>query len=140
MIPKRKPLPANRKARRAEGVKLVKIKRGGGSSGRPSLVERLKAAIQSHDPSVVMSPGLVTGETGWLFHRAGVFTYAVVAGKSRVTLHVVPMQDDQARHARYKKLIPTGEFGKGCIRFKPDAPVDVAVIARLIQEYAEDAS
>jgi hypothetical protein len=130
MIPKRKPIPGNRKARRAEGVKLIKPKRGGGGGGGPSLAEALKRVIADNDPSVVMSAGLMLGEKGWLFHRQGRFAYAVTSGKG-VTLHAVALHGDI--HADFKKRIPMGEFGKGLIKFKPDAKVDLNVIAALVQ-------
>lgn len=129
MLPKRKPVPANRKARRAEGVKLIKPKRGGGDGGTP-LAEALKQVIITHDPSAEMSPGLLLGEKGWLFHRDGRFAYAVTTGKG-VTLHAVALHGDI--HAAFKKRLPVGDFGKGCIRFKSDAKVDMNVIADLIQ-------
>jgi len=39
-------------------------------------------------------------------------------------------------HGRYKKLIRNGDFGKGCIRFKPDASVEQDVVAQLIRDCA----
>jgi len=136
VIPKRKPIPANRKARRAEGIRLIKPKRGGGSFG-PSLLNALIATINDHDPDVVMSPGLMMGEKGWLFHAHGAFRYAVVAGKTRISLHAVALQVHPTLYAAYKKRISFGDVGKSNIRFKPDAKVDLAVMAAFIQDCAK---
>ncbi len=131
MIPKRKPVPINRKTRRAEGIKLIKPKRGGGGGdGGASLAEALKRVIADNDPSVVMSAGLMLGEKGWLFHRDGRFAYAVTTGKE-VTLHAVALHGDI--HADFKKRIPMGVFGKGLIKFKINAEVDLNIIAALVQ-------
>jgi hypothetical protein len=137
MIPKRKPTPANRHTRRAQGIKLIKIKRGNTPPGPPPLIETFKRVVHDNDPSVVMTAGLMMGEKGWLFHCDGQFRYAVAAGKTRVTLHAMPMYCHEAIHRTYKKLIPNGDFGKGCIRFKPETKVDMDIIARFIRDCAK---
>ncbi|MSO97874.1 MAG: hypothetical protein EXR11_06605 [Rhodospirillaceae bacterium] len=135
MIPKRKPLAANRKSRRAQGVRLIKLKRP--PQGPSVLIEAFKRIIVENDQSVSMSAGLMMGEKGWTFHRAGEFRYAVASGKTRVTLHALPMYCQPKIHTAYKKRIANGDFGKGCIRFKFDAKVDLDVIATFIRDCAE---
>ena len=135
MIPKRKPTAANRKARRAQGVRLTKPKRP--PQGPYALIEAFKRVIVENDPSVSMSLGLMMGEKGWTFHRAGEFRYAVASGKTRVTLHALPMYCQPKIHAAYKKRVPNGDFGKGCIRFKFEADVDLNVIAAFIRDCAK---
>ncbi len=139
MIPKRQPIAANRATRRAEGIKLIKIKRGKPPSGPSPLIEAFKRAITENDPSVSITQGLMTAEKGWLFHRKDEFMYAVTASKTRVTLHAMPMYCNEAIHRVYKKLIVNGDFGKGCIRFKPHDTVDIRLIARLIADCAKAA-
>ena len=139
MIPKRQPIAANRATRRAEGIKLIKIKRGKPPSGPSPLIEAFKRTITENDPSVSITQGLMTAEKGWLFHRKGEFMYAVTASKTRVTLHAMPMYCNEAIHRVYKKLIVNGDFGKGCIRFKPHDTVDISLIARLIADCAKAA-
>jgi hypothetical protein len=137
MLPQRKPKAANRHTRRAQGVKLVKIKRGGPPSGPSSLVALLKRTIDDNDAAVVATEGIMGGEKGWLFHSDGEFKYAIGVGKTRVTLHAMPMYANRQIHSCYKKLITNGDFGKGCIRFKPDATVDASIIARFIRDCAK---
>jgi hypothetical protein len=137
MIPKRKATPANRKTRRAQGVKLVTIKRGKPPSGPSPLIAVLKRVIEASDGSVVTTQGLMGGEKGWLFHREGKFKYAILAGKTRVSLHALPMYEQPTINRTYKKLMTNGDFGKGCIRFKPDATVDENLIARFIRDCAK---
>jgi hypothetical protein len=137
MLPQRKPKAANRHTRRAQGVHLVKVKRGGPPSGPSCLVALLKRAIDDNDATVVATEGIMSDEKGWLFHRAGEFKYAIGVGKTRVTLHSMPMYANPQIHRSYKALITNGEFGKGCIRFKPDATVDAAIIARFIRDCAK---
>jgi len=132
MIPKRKPEPGNRRARRAAGMKTIKIKR----PPPTSLADILVRLIIENDPSVTGNPGLLMGEKGVVFHRGSDFAYAVTTGKTRVTLHVMAIHCQPELHARYKKLIRNGDFGKGCIRFKPDASVEQDVVAQLIRDCA----
>ncbi|MDX2142890.1 MAG: DUF1801 domain-containing protein [Rhodospirillaceae bacterium] len=140
MIPKRKPLPGNRKSRRAAGL-APRIKRGGpkGPSGA-QLAEQLARAVAANDASVARIDGLMMGERAVMFHRTvdgkSVFAYAVTAAKNRVTLHAMPMYCAPAIHAAFKKRIANGDFGKGCIRFKPGAEMDMNVIAELIRACA----
>jgi hypothetical protein len=143
MIPKRKPAPANRKARRAAGLNAVKPKSKPGGPRGPSgvaLADRLSRVVAANDASVTRSDGLMMGEKGAVFHRAkdgaAVFAYAVTVGKNRVTLHAMPMYCEPKIHAAYKKRIKTGHFGKGCIRFKPAAEVDLDVIAAFVRDCA----
>jgi hypothetical protein len=137
MLPKRKPTAANRHTRRAQGVKLVKVKRGGPPAGPSPLVALLKRAIDDNDPAVVATEGIMGGEKGWLFHSDGACKYAIGVGKTRVTLHSMPMYANPQIHRSYKKLINNGDFGKGCIRFKPDAAIDATIIARFIRDCAK---
>jgi hypothetical protein len=137
MIPKRQPIALNRKTRRAEGIKLIKIKRGKPPSGPSSLIEALKRVITENDSAVSMTEGLMMAEKGWLFHRDGQFMYAVTSNKTRVTLHVMPMSRNDTIRRAYQKLIANGDFGKGCIRFKLNDNVDLGVIARLICDCAK---
>jgi len=136
MIPKRQATPANRQTRRAQGIKLVKVKGGKPPSGPSPLLAILKRVIEANDDSVAGTAGRMMGEKGWLFHCEGKFKYAVVAGKTRVTLHALPMYENQSIHRTYQNLISNGDFGKGCIRFKPDATLDESVIARFIRDCA----
>ena len=101
--------------------------------------EAFKRTITENDPSVSITQGLMTAEKGWLFHRKDEFMYAVTASKTRVTLHAMPMYCNEAIHRVYKKLIVNGDFGKGCIRFKPHDTVDIRLIARLIADCAKAA-
>jgi hypothetical protein len=135
VIAKRKPIAVNRKARRAQGLRLAKLKRP--PQGPSPLIEAFKRIIVANDTSVSQSSGLMMGEKGWMFHRSGEFTYAVTAGKSRVTLHAMPMYCEPKIHDAYKKRIANGDFGKGCIRFKPDANVDLDLIAAFICDCAK---
>jgi hypothetical protein len=100
------------------------------------MVTLLRRLVRHNDPKAVESQGLLMGERGWLYHRAGHFAYAVTAGAKRVTLHALPMYCDPALHAAGRRLIPEGDFGKGCVRFKPDAEVDATVLARFIRACA----
>lgn len=137
MIPKRKPAAANRQQRRATGTHVKTQKRGKPPTGPSPLVDAFKRIIVDNDATVVVSSGLMMGEKGWMFHREKEFTYAVTGGKTRVSLHAMPMYCDPKIHSKFKKLITNGDFGKGCIRFKPDAEVDVKLIAQFIRECAK---
>lgn len=116
MIPKRKPVAANRKARRAHGLTAKRPKRSGPpGGGPPALIEDLKRLILENDRSVSMTPGLMAGEKGWLFHRAGALTYAVTATDKLVTLRI----------------------GAALHRFGAHRRPDLAVLANAIRAHAD---
>lgn len=129
-VAQRKPKPANRRARRAAGIQRPARKPKPPSGA--GLVEILRRVVRDNDPSVIECRGLLMGEAGWTFHRDGRFAYAVTQGKTRVSLHAMPMYCEPAIHAAYVKRIRDANFGKGCIRFKPDAEVDVDLLAEFI--------
>jgi hypothetical protein len=141
MIPQRKAAPANRKARRATGLVRSRAKTGGPKPPAGArLAEALARTIAANDPAVTRGDGLIMGEKAAMFHRPGagkpVFAYAVAVGKSRVTLHAMPMYCEPKIHKAFKKRIAGGDFGKGCIRFRPDAAVDMGVVAEFIRACA----
>lgn len=144
MIPKRKPVPANRATRRAQDAGRTKSRVKSGGPKPPSglkLAEALARTIAANDATVTRNDGVMGGEKGVVFHRTAggksVFAYAVTAGKSRVTLHAMPMYSEPKVHAAFKARVAGGDFGKGCILFKPDATVDLNVIAELIRACAK---
>lgn len=135
-VAKRKPVPANRRARRAAGVTAIEIKRPRPPSGA-ALVAALRRLICENDSHAVESPGIMMGERGWLYHRNGDYAYAVAQGKTRVTLHLMPMYCDPSIHKAYAGRVRGGDFGKGCIRFKFDAEPEWDKLTDLVRRCAQ---
>lgn len=133
-VAKRKPEPGNRRARCAAGLQ-PKVKKSKPPPG-DDLVAFLRRLIRDNDPAVMESRGLIMGEGGWTYHREGRFAYAVTQGKTRVSFHAMPMYCNPEIHASYAKRVRGGSFGKGCIRFKPDAAPDRDVLGEFVRACA----
>jgi hypothetical protein len=136
-VARKKPQPANRRSRRAAGEGNGRRPNGPRPPAGATLVEALRRIVRDNDAEATESRGLMMGEGGWMFHRDGEFAYAVTVGKTRVTLHVMPMYCSPSIHAAYSKRIRDGKFGKGCIRFKLDAAPELSSIAALIRDCAK---
>lgn len=133
-VAKRKPQPANRRARRALGLRSANTKPKPPSGD--DVVETLRHLVRDNDASVTESRGLIMGESGWTFHRDGRFAYAVTRGKTRISLHAMPMYCNPEIHAAYAKRVRGANFGKGCIRLKLDAEVDRDILGEFIRACA----
>ncbi|MEO6149125.1 MAG: hypothetical protein ABIN95_09080, partial [Mucilaginibacter sp.] len=51
-----------------------------------------------------------------------------------MSLHCLPMYMDPALHQKYNQLLPMAKFQKGCINFKDEVDMPVAVVTKLIAE------
>ena len=67
----------------------------------------------------------------------GMFMYALGAGKSHISLHLLPMYGSPDIYNKYIKLLDKAKFQKGCINFTKAEQMPLDVVKDLIKECAK---
>jgi hypothetical protein len=103
---------------------------------RKALIKAIHEIILSCDKSVVASVEPMMGMTMIIYKATGFFKYGLASGKIHMSLHVLPIYGSKELHQRYETLLKDASFQKGCINFKTEKEMPVAVVKKLIKDCA----
>lgn len=106
----------------------------GAPSERQAVLTALHEAIMANDPTVIPVVKPMMGKEMILYEERGYMKYGLASTKQYMSLHCLPMYMNPALHQQFEKLLPDAKFQKGCINFKDEAGMPVAVMAKLITE------
>lgn len=101
---------------------------------RQQLITSIHEVILRADPSVTAKVGSMMGKEMILYNDPGSFKYGLASTKAYMSLHVLPIYGFPALHDKYKKLLSSANFQKGCINFKSAYEMPLKVIEQLIKD------
>lgn len=101
---------------------------------RRAVLSALHAAIIANDPTIIPQVKPMMGKEMILYEERGYMKYGLASTKNYMSLHCLPMYMNAPLHQKYAGLLPAAKFQKGCINFKNETEMPVAVLAKLIGE------
>jgi len=100
---------------------------------RQKLLTGIHDAIVRYDKTVTAVVKPMMGKD-MINYEAGIFKYGLSSVKDYMSLHLMPIYASPVLHEKYKKLLPLATFQKGCINFKNDKEMPLAIVKSLIQD------
>ena len=106
----------------------------GAPTERQAVMTKLHETIMANDPAVIPIVKPMMGKEMVLYEQRGYMKYGLASTRQHLSLHCLPMYMNAALHQQFEKLLPDAKFQKGCINFKDEADVPIAIMAKLITE------
>lgn len=72
-----------------------------------------------------------------IYKNKGVMKYGLASTKNYMSLHVMPIYAFAPLHTKYKSLLPNANFQKGCINFKNESEMPLAIVQQLFADCAK---
>jgi len=107
------------------------------SADRRAMLARIHGIIVDRDKTVTANVGMMMGKEMILYNGPGMFKYGLASVKNYMSLHAMPIYGIPELYSRYKELLPKAAFQKGCINFKDEEEMPLAVVERLIADCAK---
>ena len=85
---------------------------------RQRLLSQIHKIIIQEDKTVKAAVEPMMGKEMVVYKAAGIFKYGLSSVKNYMSLHVIPIYASPVLYSRYKDLLKTANFQKGCINFK----------------------
>ena len=101
---------------------------------RQVFLTTLHETVVANDPTVIPVVKPMMGKEMILYEEKSYMKYGLASTKSHISLHCLPMYMNPALHEKFQKLLPNAKFQKGCINFKDEAAMPVAILARVIAD------
>jgi hypothetical protein len=102
-------------------------------SRRP-LLRALHQTILEKDPTVIATIGLMMGKEMIIYNHRGSFKYGLASVKDYMSLHVLPIYGSPPLHGKYAALLPDAKLQKGCINFRNEEEMPLAVAEQLFTD------
>jgi hypothetical protein len=106
----------------------------GAPDERQVILTALHEAIMANDSTVIPVVKPMMGKEMILYEERCYMKYGLASTKQHMSLHCLPMYMNPALHQQFEKLLPDAKFQKGCINFKDEVDLPVAILAKLIVE------
>ncbi|OCX53313.1 hypothetical protein BEL04_03135 [Mucilaginibacter sp. PPCGB 2223] len=103
---------------------------------RQPLLRALHETILANDPTVTATIGKMMGKE-MILYNCEMFKYGLASVKDYMSLHCMPIYMNAPMHVKYEALLPNANFQKGCINFKNEAELPLAVATELITDCAK---
>lgn len=104
---------------------------------RIKILSDLHQLIISADPKVTPEVGTMMRNEMIIYKCSGIFKYGLASGKNYMSLHLMPIYGSTKLHEKYKKLLSTAAFQKGCINFKSAEEMPLHIAQQLIEDCAK---
>lgn len=104
---------------------------------RRGILTRIHGIIVDKDKTVTATVGMMMGKEMILYNGPGMFKYGLASVKNYMSLHAMPIYGSPELYNRYKELLPKAAFQKGCINFKDEEEMPLAIVERLIGDCAK---
>jgi len=105
-------------------------------SSRQDLLTCIHDIILDNDKSVTAKVGKMMGKEMILYMAGNPMKYGLASMKEYMSLHALPMYGFARIYDKYKKLLPSAKFQKGCINFKTSGDMPSVVVQKLIIDCA----
>jgi hypothetical protein len=69
-----------------------------------------------------------------VYKTSGIFKYGLSSVKKYMSLHVMPIYGSSVLYAKYKNLLQSANFQKGCINFKNAEEMPLEIVKQLIKD------
>jgi hypothetical protein len=106
------------------------------SPDRQPVLMGMHESILKNDSTVVAEVGKMMGKDMILYTDRAFFKYGLASVKDYMSLHCLPIYMNPPLHAKYQALLPGASIQKGCINFKNDTEMPLAITRQLIAECA----
>lgn len=63
--------------------------------------------------------------------------YGLSSMKKHMSLHILPIYASPTLHSKYKALMPSASFQKGCINFKSSEELPMNILKQLLEDCAK---
>ena len=101
------------------------------------LISSIHSVIVKKNKRVKPEVAKMMGQQMLQYKLEGMFMYALGAGKSHISLHLLPMYGSPDIYTKYIKLLDKAKFQKGCINFTKAEQMPLDVVKDLIKECAK---
>ncbi|HQX44558.1 MAG: hypothetical protein IPK94_18780 [Saprospiraceae bacterium] len=101
---------------------------------RQNLLMTIHETILKHDKSVKAEVGSMMGKTMIIYKGKGLMKYGLSSVKNYISLHALPIYGSTVLHSKYKTLLPTASFQKGCINFIHELDMPLDIVKELITD------
>jgi hypothetical protein len=101
---------------------------------RQFVFKALHEAIMANDPTVVPVVKPMMGKEMILYEERCYMKYGLASTKNYMSLHCMPMYMNPTLLQRFETILPDAKFQKGCINFKDETDMPVAVVAGVIAD------
>jgi hypothetical protein len=106
------------------------------AADRQAVLTELHEMIIHYDKTVTPVIAPMMGKEMIIYNAPGIFKYALSSVKKHMSLHVLPMYGSPVIYEKYKALLKDASFQKGCINFKNQQEMPLAIVKDLITECA----
>jgi len=95
---------------------------------RQTILSNIHATIIGNDKSVIAEVGSMMGKEMIIYKGKGVMKYGLSSVKHYISLHLMPIYGSKTLHSKYRTLLPSANFQKGCINFinENEMPIEIA--------------
>jgi len=101
---------------------------------RQDLLRKIHKVIIASDKTVEAKVQLMMGKEMIVYNASGIFKYGLASIKNYMSLHVLPIYGSKNLHSKYKYLLGSANFQKGCINFKNEKQIPINIVEELILE------
>jgi hypothetical protein len=101
---------------------------------RQQLLSKIHGLIIKKDRKVTASVEKMMGKEMIVYKADGVFKYGLASVKNHMSLHILPIYCLESLYMKYKALLPSAGFQKGCINFNSEQDVPLKIIGDLISD------
>jgi hypothetical protein len=101
---------------------------------RQKLLNEIHETIIQTDQNIKAQVELMMGKEMIVYKASGVFKYGLSSVKNYLSLHVMPIYGSAILYSKYKNLLKTANFQKGCINFKSEADIPLNILKQLIED------
>ena len=101
---------------------------------RQRLLSQIHKIIIQEDKTVKAEVEPMMGKEMIVYKAPGIFKYGLSSVKNYMSLHVMPIYASPVLYSRYKDLLKTANFQKGCINFKNENEMPLNILKKLIED------
>ena len=101
---------------------------------RQKLLSGIHETIIQTDKSIKAQVEPMMGKEMIVYKASGIFKYGLSSVKNYMSLHAMPIYGSAILYSRYKNLLKTANFQKGCINFKSERDMPLDILKQLIQD------
>lgn len=101
---------------------------------RQKILNDIHEIIIQTDRGIKAKVELMMGKEMIVYKAPDTFKYGLSSVKNYMSLHVMPIYVSAILYSKYKYLLKTANFQKGCINFKSEDDMPLNILKRLIQD------
>ncbi|MBS1600262.1 MAG: hypothetical protein JST75_18685 [Bacteroidetes bacterium] len=107
------------------------------SKERWDILLHIHSIIIEEDKTVEPVVEPMMGKEMIVYKDRGMMKYALASVKNYMSLHVLPIYGSSELNSKYKSLLNTASFQKGCINFESEEQMPSKIVRQLIGDCAK---